>query len=133
MKKILMVEDDVSLYNIYSTELQLKGYQVTNVADGMLAVDTVRSEAPDLVLLDLMLPGKNGLEILHEIKSDDDLKNTKVVMLTNYGDDTNVKKALEYGAEDFMLKYNIVPSELSQKVGQYLGEATDPAITLTNS
>ncbi len=127
-----MVEDDQSLYNIYSTELQLKGYEVSNVADGMLAVDKIRSERPDLVLLDLVLPGKNGLEILHEVKSDEELKSLRVVMLTNYGDEENVKKALDYGAEDFMLKYNIVPSELSQKVGQYLGESSDSTVTLTS-
>ena len=132
MKKILIVEDDVALYNVYATELKLKGYEVVNVADGMLAVDTARREMPDFILLDIMLPGRNGLEVLQEIKSDEDLSGIGVVMLTNYGDSENVKKALDYGAEDYMLKYNIVPSELADKISQYLGDSSDPAVTVTD-
>lgn len=130
MKKILIVEDDTSIYNIYATELKIKGYDVENVTDGMKAMEAIKDQAPNLVLLDLMLPGKNGLEILQEMKENEETSGIKVVMLTNYGDDENVKKALEYGAEDFMLKYNIVPSELSAKVSLLLGEVSESAVTL---
>ena len=132
MSKILIIEDDTSLYKIYQTELSMQGHEVSNVADGMLAVDAIKSQKPDIVLLDLMLPGKNGLEILQEIKQDDEIVATKVVMLTNYGDSSNVEKALQAGAMGYLLKYNIVPEELSQKVAEYLGNSSNSAVKLTN-
>ena len=127
-KKIVIVEDDTSLYNLYKTELELKEYLVINVADGSLAVDILKDEMPDLVLLDLMLPGKNGLQILEELKSDMDTKELRVIMLTNFGNEDNVSRALELGAEDYIMKYNIVPSELSEKVSSLLGDSEESAV-----
>ncbi len=131
MKKILIIEDDQSIYNVYSAELKLRGYEVEHEANGMNAMDSIDKFEPDLILLDIILPGRNGLEILEEIVGRDDLKDIKVLMVTNYGNDSNVKKALELGAEDYILKYNIVPSELSEKVSQILGEGTDSPVKIT--
>ncbi|MBI2620705.1 response regulator [candidate division WWE3 bacterium] len=131
MRKILIIEDDVALYGLYKTELELAKYDVLNVTDGNLAFEAVKEQKPDLVLLDLMLPGKNGLEILQEIRADDATKDTKVVMLTNFGNEENVSTALEYGALDYIMKYKIVPSELPKKVATSLGDATDSVITVT--
>ncbi len=127
-KKILIVEDDLSLYNLFKTDLELKGYSVSNVSDGSLAYDAVKTQAPDIVLLDVMLPGKNGLEILEELKTQEETKDVKVVMLTNFGDDDNVSRALDLGAEDYIMKYNIVPSDLSEKVASYLGDSEESAV-----
>jgi len=124
-KKILIVEDDVALYNMYSAELKLKGFDVINISDGSMAIESIKRERPDLVLLDVMLPQKNGLQILEDLKGDDDIKGTKVVMLTNYGTDENISKAVELGAEDYVMKYNIVPADLSDKVKSILGENSD--------
>jgi DNA-binding response OmpR family regulator len=131
MKKILIIEDDQSIYNVYSAELKLRGYEVEHEADGMNAMDSIEKFEPDLILLDIILPGRNGLEILEEIVEREDLQDIKVLMVTNYGNDSNVKKALELGAEDYILKYNIVPSELSEKVSQILGEETDSPVKIT--
>ncbi len=90
-QKVLIVEDDIALYNMYSTELKLRDFDVVNVSDGALAINTIKKEKPDIVLLDVMLPQKNGLDILQEMKSDDEIKSIKVVMLTNYGTDENIK------------------------------------------
>jgi len=132
MKKILIIEDDQSLYNVYAAELKLRGYDVAHEADGMRAVATIKDYKPDLILLDIILPGRNGLEILEEIQGQKDLAEIKVLMVTNYGNDSNVKKALELGAFDYVLKYNVVPSDLSEKVAQALGEDSDSTIKLTN-
>ena len=132
MKKILIIEDDQSLYNVYSAELKLRGYDVAHEADGMHAMAAVEDYKPDLILLDIILPGRNGLEILEDIKSQKDLSEIKVLMVTNYGNDSNVKKALELGAFDYVLKYNVVPSDLSEKVSQALGEDSDSTVKLTN-
>lgn len=127
-KKIVIVEDDTSLYNLYKIELETKGYDIVNVADGSLALNTIKEQKPDLVLLDLMLPGKNGLQILEELKADTEGKANRVIMLTNFGNEDNVSRALELGAEDYIMKYNIVPSELSEKVASLLGDASDSAV-----
>ena len=132
MKKILIIEDDQSLYNVYAAELKLRGYDVAHEADGMRAVATIEDYKPDLILLDIILPGRNGLEILEEIQGQKDLAGIKVLMVTNYGNDSNVKKALELGAFDYVLKYNVVPSDLSEKVAQALGEDSDSTVKLTN-
>jgi len=132
MKKILIIEDDQSLYNVYAAELKLRGYDVAHEADGMRAVATIKDYKPDLILLDIILPGRNGLEILEEIQGQKDLEGIKVLMVTNYGSDSNVKKALELGAFDYVLKYNVVPSDLSEKVAQALGEDSDSTVKLTN-
>jgi len=132
MKKILIIEDDQSLYNVYAAELKLRGYDVAHESDGMRAMATIEDYKPDLILLDIILPGRNGLEILEEIQGQKDLAEIKVLMVTNYGNDSNVKKALELGAFDYVLKYNVVPSDLSEKVAQALGEDSDSTIKLTN-
>src|SRR3989304_7717333 len=129
-RKVLIIEDDIALYNMYSTELSLKGYEVLNVSDGSKAFEEAKKEKPDLVLLDVMLPQKNGLAILEELKSNEDTRDIRVVMLTNYGTDENISKAVELGAEDYIMKYNIVPSELSSKINAILGDSSDSAIKL---
>jgi len=116
MKKILFVEDDVSFYNLCAMELKINGFNVIHVSDGSLAVERIRAEKPDLVLLDIVLPGMNGLDILKEMKEDIDLKNIKTAMLTNFGMDENVNKAIELGADEYFMKYNIVLSELPNKI-----------------
>lgn len=122
-KKILIVEDDVSFYNLCSIQLKLRGYEVYQVTDGSLAIDKIKSLNPDLVLLDVVLPGRNGLDILDELKTLDETKNIKVIVLTNFGTEENVGKSLELGAEDYIMKYNIVPSELADRVAALLGVA----------
>lgn len=132
MKKILIIEDDQSLYNVYSAELKLRGYNVSHCADGLKAMSVIEDTKPDLILLDIILPGRNGLEILEEIMSIEKYSDINVIMVTNYGNDENVKRALELGASDYVLKYNIVPSELSKKVAQALGEDTESSVKLTD-
>lgn len=131
-KKILVVEDDQSFFNLVSTALTIRGYDIVHVSDGNVAVARVKEEKPDLVLLDIILPGINGLDILRELKESEDTKHIKVIMLTNFGTDDNISKAVELGADDYFMKYNIVPSELPEKLAPYLGEASDSSVSVTN-
>ena len=121
MKKIILVEDDESLYRMYSTELELRGYTIIWVNKGNDVMPTVLKEKPDLVFLDIMLPEKDGLTILQELKQNAESKKYPVIMITNFGNDENVSKALSLGAEDFILKYKIVPSEVGDKVDSFFG------------
>jgi DNA-binding response OmpR family regulator len=131
-KNILVIEDDIQFYTLYGTELQTRGYKVSNVSDGSLAVQAIKDQSPDLVLLDLVLPGRNGLDILREIRSQQDFENLKVVILTNYGGEENVSTALELGATDYVMKYKIVPSELADKIASLFGESDDSPVKMTN-
>lgn len=124
-RKVLIVEDDMALFNMYSIELKLKGYDVLNVNDGLQALSKAKEYQPDIILLDIMLPGMNGLNILSELKSDPETEHIPVIMLTNYGSEDNVKKALESGAADYIMKYKILPSELSEKIEVVLGISND--------
>ena len=116
MAKILLIEDDLSIANLYKTELELDGHNVTHLENGAGTVSTAKSEKPDIILLDIQLPDKDGLTILSDLKADSATKDIKVVMLTNYANEENVEKALSIGAEDFIPKHRIVPEELSAKV-----------------
>ncbi|NCT55678.1 response regulator [bacterium] len=116
MAKILLIEDDLSIAKLYKTELELDGHNVTHLENGAKTVDTAKAETPDIILLDIQLPDKDGLTILADLKDDELTKNIKVVMLTNYANEENVEKALNMGAEDFIPKHRIVPQELSAKV-----------------
>jgi DNA-binding response OmpR family regulator len=116
MAKILLVEDDTSVANLYTTEFSLRGHTVQHIVDGNLLLDAVAKMKPDVVLLDIQLPTKDGLTLLKELKSDPNLKSTKVIVLSNYAGEENVNKALEIGAIDFIPKHRIVPEELGEKV-----------------
>ncbi len=130
-KKILIVEDDQSFYNLCAMELKIKGYDVVHVPDGNMAVSRIREEKPNLILLDIILPGINGLDILKELKEAEETVETPVIMLTNFGTDENISKAVELGADDYLMKYNLVPSELPEKLAPYLGDASDAGVALT--
>ena len=129
-KKILFVEDDEGFYNLFSTALIMKGYQVIHVAEGSQAFEKIKEEQPDLVLLDIILPGMSGLDILEELKQTDETKNIKVIMLTNFGTDDNITRAMELGADEYLMKYNVVPSELPDKIASFFGETKDSPVKL---
>ena len=119
----MIIEDDTHLLKNYVTELELLKYKVVSISDGGKAVAAVQKEKPDLVLLDIMLPNKNGIDILEELRQDDGFKELPVVMLTNYGDEENIRKSLELGALDYLKKYNVTPSDVGQRLEKYLKSA----------
>lgn len=119
----MIIEDDINLLKNYVTELEILKYNVVTVSDGGKAVAAVLKEKPDLVLLDIMLPNKNGIDILEELRQDTKFKDLPVVMLTNYGDEENIRKSLELGALDYLKKYNVTPSDVGQRLEKYLKSA----------
>lgn len=119
----MIIEDDAHLLQNYVTELELLKYTVVTVMDGGKALSAVLKEKPDLVLLDIMLPNKNGIDILEEIRNEDKLKDLPVVMLTNYGDEENIRRSLELGALDYLKKYNVTPSDVGQRLEKYIKSA----------
>ena len=131
-KKVLIIEDDVALANLYKTELELAGYSVVHVSEGSRAVSAIEENPPSVVLLDIMLPGRNGLEILKDIRENEQIKDTKVIMLTNFGNEENVSMALELGALDYIMKYKITPSEMKDRLSSLLGQSAGSGVKLTS-
>ena len=99
--KILVVDDDDALREMVGLVLNAAGYQTVFAADGLNAVEVFKSQEPDLVLLDIMLPGQSGIEVCKQIRS---LSGTPIVMLTAKGDTEDVVLGLEAGADDYVVK-----------------------------
>lgn len=103
-RTILVVEDEQDIRDILQFNLEKEGFQVRTAADGGLAVAAVRSELPDLVLLDLMLPGLDGLEVCRRLKRDPATSAVPIIMVTARGEERDVVAGLELGAEDYIAK-----------------------------
>jgi len=104
MKKIVLIEDDTDLYNLVQYNLDKEGFQVVGSQSGKGALDLCRREHPDLVILDIMLPDSDGLEICKGIRSNTDLANTPVIFLTARASETDRIVGLELGANDYIVK-----------------------------
>ncbi|MCE0506880.1 MULTISPECIES: response regulator transcription factor [unclassified Roseivivax] len=103
-KRLLLIEDEPNIIEAISFILSRDGWQVTSHVSGRDAVDRIRREAPDVVILDVMLPGKSGYDVLQEIRNDDALSGLPVLMLTARGQDKDRELALRAGADRFMTK-----------------------------
>lgn len=101
---VLVVEDEQDLQDLLRFNLVREGYRVTCAASGERALDTARRDRPDLILLDLMLPGVDGLNVCRTLKADDDTATIPVVMLTAKGEEADVVVGLELGADDYITK-----------------------------
>lgn len=104
MRKLLAVDDHEEILNIIQTKLNRNGYDVQALSDSTLAMEWIRKNKPEAVLLDIMMPKITGFDIASEIKSDSDLKNIKVVFISAKDMDFTKKKAEEIGADGFVVK-----------------------------
>ena len=118
--KILIVEDDVMLNKIYQTKLGLLGYSVYSSYDGDEGLKKADDLMPDLILLDLMLPKKNGFEVLSIIKSDPRTKMIPVIVLTNLNQEIERRRAMELGASEYLVKADTKIDTLVDKVRKYM-------------
>ena len=103
-KNILVVEDDLDIRELISFNLQNQGHQVFEAKDGEAGIDKAREKLPDLILLDLMLPGIQGLDVCRIIKSDQETKEIPIIMVTALGQEEDIVKGLETGADDYITK-----------------------------
>lgn len=121
-KKILFVEDEAALQKTFGDILTQEGYIMVSAMDGMGGVKLAKTEKPDLILLDLILPELNGFEVLKKIKEDKETKDIPIIVLTNLEGTGDVEKALELGATTYLVKANYSLGEVLQKIKQALGE-----------
>jgi len=119
-KVILVAEDDIYYANIYKVKLTKEGFDVVIAANGDWAIKLARQKKPDLVLLDLIMPVKDGFEFLKEIKKDPILAKTKIVVLSNLGQEEDIKKAREYGIDGYFIKTNVSIQELVSKIKMFV-------------
>ncbi len=116
--KALIIEDDEFLSDMYKTKFSQEGFEVFTASDGVEALEKLSAKEiePDVILLDVVMPKMDGIEVLEKLKSDDNLKSIPVIMLTNLGQQEEIEKALSVGAKDYLVKANYTPSEVVRKV-----------------
>lgn len=120
-KKLLIVEDDSTLHKALVEFLGAEGFEVVGAMDGEEGIEACRREKPDLVLLDIILPKKDGYEVIAELKADPELSSIPVVLLTNLGSLNDVEKALAMGATTYLVKADYKLEEVCRKVKEILG------------
>ena len=125
-KKILLVEDDKDIINLVKHYLEKEGYRTFEAADGVKGLDALKKEKIDLVVLDVMLPELNGIEVLKRIKGDTKTANIPVIMLTAKGEETDKIVGLELGADDYITK-PFSPKELVARIKALLRRMEKPA------
>lgn len=125
-KKILLIEDDELIRQMYAAELSNAHFKVTEAATGEEGLKALQQNQYDLLLLDIMLPGTNGLEILKQIKQNPQTKTLKVVLLTNLGQETVIKQGFELGAIGYLIKAAYNPDQIIQEVKNFLAGGANP-------
>ena len=119
-KKILIIEDEAAFQKILSEFLGIEGFETLSALDGESGLEMARSQNPDLVLLDIILPKKDGYEVLAELKKDEKTKNIPVILLTNLESPEDVGKALQLGASTYLVKADYKLEEITQKIKELL-------------
>ncbi|MBD3311419.1 MAG: response regulator [Candidatus Magasanikbacteria bacterium] len=113
---VLLIEDDNFLIDIYKTKFEMEGFKVSVCDNGEQGLADAKKKKPDVVLLDILLPKKDGFEVLKELKADKNTEDIPVILLTNLGQKDDVDKGLELGAVDYLIKAHYKPSETVDKV-----------------
>lgn len=119
-KKVMIVEDDTVLANALSLALQNEGYELSLATDGEEAERMILQEVPDLILLDLLLPIKNGFEVLKVMRQNPSTKDISVVILTNFEQETSISEGKKLGAKDYIVKANVDIADIPGIVKKYL-------------
>lgn len=124
MVKIVLVEDDAMLAEIYETRLQLAGYDCLVANDGLVGLSLIKQHIPDLVLLDLMLPQMSGDEILREMRKSDWGRNIKAIFLTNISESEAPDGIQELGFERYIVKANLINNQLAEIIAETLASSS---------
>lgn len=120
-KKILLIEDDLFINDLYSRTIAKAGFEMISAIDGVEGLEKA-SLKPDLILLDIMLPKLNGLEVLKRLKSNIKTRNIPVVLLTNLGQENVIHKAFQLGAQGYLMKMKVLPSGIVDEIHKFLAD-----------
>ena len=116
--KILLVDDDVFLRDMYAAKFSEKGDDVVGVEGGEDALRAVASDAYDVIIMDMVMPGMTGIDLLNALKDTPAASKTKRIVLSNQGEDSDMEKAYQSGAVGYIIKADSIPSEVVEKVHQ---------------
>ncbi len=117
---IVLIEDDPFLSSMYALKFQQDGFQVFLAADGISGLDVVIKKRPDLILLDIVMPRKNGFDVLSDIKKNKKINNIPVILLSNINQVDEVERGMQLGAVDYLIKAHFMPSEVVDKIKKVL-------------
>ena len=121
-KKILIVEDDSFVVEVYSTKLLEMGYEVRVAQNGEEGLKMIDEEKPDLILLDIIMPVMGGVEMLEELRKKNEVKKIPVILLTNVGEKESIQKVRNLGVQDYLIKSHFTPAEVIEKIKAVLGK-----------
>lgn len=123
-QKILIIEDDRFLRELISRKLISENYQICEASDGEEGVRVAKAEKPDLILLDLILPGIDGFEVLSKIRQAAEVGQTPVIILSNLGQKEDIERGMKLGATDYLIKAHFTPGEITEKISTILTAKT---------
>lgn len=116
MTKIMVVEDDPTLRDIYTTRFSAEGYEVVSATDGEAALTIAVKERPDLVLLDIMMPKISGFDVLDILRATPETKDTKIIVMSALSQTADIEKGRSLGANAYLVKSQVTLSEVVEKV-----------------
>ena len=116
MQRILIIEDDKFLRELIAQKLVKEEYETIEAIDGEEGIKKVKKEKPDLILLDLILPGIDGFEVLSQMKKDPNLAKIPVIILSNLGQKEDIERGINLGADDYLIKAHFTPNEIIEKI-----------------
>jgi DNA-binding response OmpR family regulator len=122
--KVLLIEDDVRVRELYELVLKMDEYTVITAETGEIGLEKAKSEDPDLIFLDIRLPGMNGLEVLEALRQDEKTAAIPVVILSNLDDEKTINKGVSLGALEYVVKSRITPQDLSKRVKDFNKKST---------
>lgn len=117
---LLIIEDDPFVRRYYERVFRLHNYHVEMAESGIQGLKMAKKMMPALIFLDIMMPGMDGFQVLEELKKDPEMKKSVVVMLTNFGEESSIKKATSLGAAEYLLKSDVSVDDLLKTVDKYL-------------
>jgi len=120
-KKILLVEDDAALAEVYKSRLELEGFELKHVANGEEALSAAVAFKPDLIVLDVMMPKINGFDVLDILRNTPETANIHVIMLTALSQPKDKERAEQLGADDYLVKSQVVISDVVARIKHHLG------------
>ena len=119
---VLLIEDDPAVLDMYRMKLEMDGYRVSTASDGEAGIARALELHPDIIFLDVRLPKKDGMQVLRELRENEQTHDIPVVILSNYGERELVDRGLKLGAMEFLIKAQTTPTSLSEGINEWLKE-----------
>ena len=125
MAKILIIEDEEVLLNVLKNRIEKEGYEVDTAQDGEIGLKKIEVYRPDLVLLDILMPKMDGMEVLAKLKEKDILPDLPIIVVSNSGQPVEIEKAMDMGVKDYLVKAEFDPQEVLDKIKKHLPSQDD--------